>query len=49
MKQLAPEILANNNIINNIPTIIYMTLVALMIGQSFIIMAITLIAFGWLP
>ncbi len=37
------------NIINNIPTIIYMTLVALMIGQSFIIMAITLIAFGWLP
>ena len=37
------------NVINNIPTIIYMTLVALMVGQSFIIMAITLIAFGWLP
>lgn len=37
------------NIINNIPTIIYMTLVALMIGQSFTIIVITLVAFGWLP
>lgn len=37
------------NIINNIPTIIYMTLIALLIGQSFKIMAISLIAFGWLP
>lgn len=37
------------NIINNIPTIIYMTLISLLIGQSFKIMAISLIAFGWLP
>ncbi len=36
------------NIINNIPTIIYMTLIALMVGQSFFIMAVSLIAFGWL-
>ena len=36
------------NIINNIPTIIYMTLIALMVGQSFTIMAVSLIAFGWL-
>ena len=36
------------NVINNIPTIIYMTLIALMIGQSFFIMAVSLIAFGWL-
>ena len=37
------------NIINNVPTIIYMTLIALMIGQSFTIMCLTLICFGWLP
>lgn len=36
------------NIIGNVPTIIYMTLIALMVGQSFTIMAISLIAFGWL-
>lgn len=36
------------NIIGNIPTIIYMTLIALMIGQNFFIMAVSLIAFGWL-
>ncbi|MDO4325251.1 MAG: ABC transporter permease [bacterium] len=36
------------NVINNIPTIIYMTLIALMIGQSFFIMSVSLIAFGWL-
>lgn len=36
------------NIINNVPMIIYMTLIALLIGQSFTIMAISLIAFGWL-
>lgn len=36
------------NIINNVPMIIYMTLIALIIGQSFTIMAISLIAFGWL-
>lgn len=36
------------NLISNVPTIIYMTLIALMIGQSFLVMAVTLIAFGWL-
>lgn len=36
------------NIINNIPMIIYMTLISLLVGQSFFIMAVTLIAFGWL-
>lgn len=36
------------NIINNVPTIIYMTLIALIFGQGFWIMAISMIAFGWL-
>lgn len=36
------------NIINNIPMIIYMTLIALLLGHSFFIMAVSLIAFGWL-
>lgn len=36
------------NIFNNIPRIIYMTLIALLVGQSFKIMAISLIATGWL-
>ena len=36
------------NIINNIPTIIYMTLIALIVGQSFTIMAVSLIATHWL-
>ena len=36
------------NIIQNIPTVIYMTLIALMIGQSFWIMAGAMIATGWL-
>lgn len=36
------------NIINNVPTIIYMTLIALLFGQGFWIMAISMIAFGWL-
>lgn len=36
------------NLIGNIPTIIYMTLIALLIGQNFFIMAFSLIAFGWL-
>lgn len=36
------------NIINNVPTILYMTLIALLIGQSFTIMAVSLICFGWL-
>lgn len=36
------------NLISNIPTIIYMTLIALIIGQSFAVMCVTLICFGWL-
>lgn len=36
------------NFIDNIPTIIYMTLIALMVGQSTLIMAIAMIAFYWL-
>lgn len=36
------------NLIDNVPTIIYMTIIALMVGQSFLIMCVTLICFGWL-
>nr|WP_300003328.1 ABC transporter permease [Tissierella sp.] len=36
------------NLINNVPVIIYLTLIALIVGQSFWIMAGSLIAFGWL-
>ena len=36
------------NIINNVPMFIYMTLIALLLGHSFFIMAVALIAFGWL-
>ncbi|MCC8102093.1 MAG: ABC transporter permease [Clostridiales bacterium] len=36
------------NLISNVPMIIYMTLIALMIGQSFFIMAVSMTAFGWL-
>jgi len=36
------------NIINNVPTIIYMTLVGMIWGRSFSHMAIALIATGWL-
>ncbi|MDR2506019.1 MAG: ABC transporter permease [Oscillospiraceae bacterium] len=36
------------NLIDNIPTIIYMTLIALMVGKSYMIIALGIIAFGWL-
>ncbi|MBQ9211389.1 MAG: ABC transporter permease [Clostridia bacterium] len=36
------------NLIDNIPTIIYMTLIALMVGKSMLTMGITMVAFGWL-
>lgn len=36
------------NLIDNIPTIIYMTLIALMIGKSYLVIGGALIAFGWL-
>lgn len=36
------------NIFTNVPMIIYMTLIALLIGQSFFIMCVSLIVFGWM-
>jgi len=36
------------NLIDNVPYIIYMTLIALVVGQSFTIMCVSLIAFHWL-
>lgn len=36
------------NLIDNIPTIIYMTLIALMLGKTTLIMGFAMIAFGWL-
>ncbi len=36
------------NIITNVPTIIYMTLIALIIGQSFKILVGAMILFGWM-
>lgn len=36
------------NILNNVPTIIYMTLIALLIGKSFAILAASLILFDWI-
>ena len=36
------------NFVDNIPTIIYMTLIALMIGRSTLIMAVSMVAFYWL-
>jgi len=37
------------NIMTNVPNVIYMTLIALMVGQSFFIMCVSLTAFGWMP
>ncbi len=48
VRQLDRPLTELYNIINNIPTIIYMTLISLMVGQSFTIMAVSLICFGWL-
>ncbi len=36
------------NLIDNIPTIIYMTLISLMVGKSYLIIGGALIIFGWL-
>lgn len=36
------------NIVSNVPTIIYMTLIALFIGQSLLVLTVSMIAFGWL-
>ena len=36
------------NFIDNIPTIIYMTLIALMVGKSFFIIGVALVAVSWL-
>ena len=36
------------NLIDNIPTIIYMTLIALMVGKSMLTMGVAMVCFGWL-
>ena len=36
------------NIINNIPTLIYMTIISMLVGQSFTTMAVSMISIGWL-
>ena len=36
------------NLIDNVPTIIYMTLIALMVGKNMLTMGIAMVAFGWL-
>ena len=36
------------NLIDSVPYIIYMTLIALVVGQSFTIMAVSMVAIGWL-
>ncbi|MBQ6506359.1 MAG: ABC transporter permease [Clostridia bacterium] len=36
------------NLIDNIPTIIYMTLIALMVGKNMLTMGIAMVGFGWL-
>ena len=36
------------NLIDNVPTIIYMTLIALMVGKTMLTMGIAMIGFGWL-
>lgn len=36
------------NFIDNVPTIIYMTLIAMMVGKTFVVMAFAMIGFGWL-
>lgn len=48
IRQLDGIITELYNLISNVPMIIYMTLIALMVGQSFTIMAVSMIAFGWL-
>ena len=37
------------NLVDNIPTIIYLTLISFIVGQGFWIMTISLILIGWLP
>lgn len=36
------------NLLVNVPTIIYMTLIALMIGKTYFIMGCAIVAFGWM-
>ncbi len=36
------------NIVNNIPTLIYMTIISMLVGQSFMTMALSMISIGWL-
>lgn len=37
------------NLFDSVPYIIYMTLISLVVGQSFTIMAVSMVAIGWLP
>ena len=48
VRKLDPILTELYNLLNNVPTIIYMTLIALMIGRSFTILAISLIVFDWI-
>ena len=36
------------NLIDNVPTIIYMTLIALMVGKTMLTMGVAMVGFGWL-
>ena len=36
------------NLFDNVPTIVYMTLIALMVGKTTLVMGVTMIGFGWL-
>ena len=48
VRALDPILTEVYNLINNVPTVIYMTLIALVVGQGFGIMATSMIAIGWL-
>ena len=48
VRQLDRVITEIYNVINSIPTILYMTIIALVIGQSFTVMCTSLILFNWL-
>lgn len=48
IRQLDRVITEIYNVINSIPTILYMTIIALVVGQSFTIMCSSLILFNWL-
>jgi len=49
VRKIDPFMFVIYNLINNIPTIIYMTLIALMVGKTTLVMGATMVLFGWLP